>query len=91
MIPSPCIQMESPDHREQALQHFHWSKDTLAMLKCRGDRSVDWKIKARNAECYFFELLLELCLAPRDVLSDAPGFEGLIGYRGGGHRVQRDV
>lgn len=79
----------SLEQRWQALKRMHWPMETIQALKRRGIAGKSWKENALTLETYFFETVLELCMAPSSVLSEAPGMESFIGYQGSKHNVRQ--
>jgi len=66
------------DVKKEAVQAlFVWNEHIVAFLNGRlGDR--DLKDKKHRMVCYFFETILEFCIAPRDNVSKSLGFETFI-------------
>lgn len=55
-------------------------------------KMINWKLQGAGKDdmverqlhiaSYLFEFVYDLCLSPRENISQAPGFESIIGYRG---------
>jgi hypothetical protein len=62
---------------------LNWPSDCIKKLKkwnLRGVGSDDIQEKQLHMASYLFELGYDLCLSPCDNVSQAPGFESIIGY-----------
>jgi hypothetical protein len=63
---------------------LNWPTEYIERLKkwnLRGVGSDDIKEKQLHMASYLFELGYDLCLSPCDNVSQAPGFESIIGYQ----------
>jgi hypothetical protein len=72
----------SPKEMQSAISLLRWDEETLAKLEAGKWGARSYTLEKRK-ECmvgYLMELVGELLLDPADCLSEAPGFEGPLGY-----------
>jgi len=64
---------------------FHWSRSVNVQLMVSNylghGPTVSYHTRQLHMLGYFMELVLELCMNTESVLSQAPGFEELVGYK----------